>query len=282
MPGLGALAAPRRARRRSRVARAQRVIHAQQHLGPVLRVGAARARVAPSQIASRSSCSPVNSARSSSRSSSRAQRRRRRRRSRARPSRRPPRAPSSNSVSRSETRAVEPVDELDVVAARATSSVVTLRAAVGVVPEVGLAAPRPRAPPIRPAPRRRAGTRGRPRRGGAARRGRRRSHAWVRRRRGQRPWQSLYFLPLPQKHGSLRPGVFSTRTGCIDLRLGAATRLRRVVEVAGELLGRHRRRGRRASRPRPAPGPRRALYCSVLRRRRARLPRRPTTWRWKT
>src|SRR5439155_22859051 len=30
----------------------------------------------------------------------------------------------------------------------------------------------------------------------------------------QRPWQNLYFLPLPQKQGSLRPGVFSTRLGC--------------------------------------------------------------------
>src|SRR5205807_9408227 len=38
---------------------------------------------------------------------------------------------------------------------------------------------------------------------------------------GQRPWQSLYFLPLPQKHGSLRPGVFSTRTGCCWTASGA-------------------------------------------------------------
>ena len=27
------------------------------------------------------------------------------------------------------------------------------------------------------------------------------------------PWQFLYFLPLPQGHGSLRPTRFSARTG---------------------------------------------------------------------
>jgi hypothetical protein len=27
------------------------------------------------------------------------------------------------------------------------------------------------------------------------------------------PWQCLYFLPLPQGHGSLRPTFFSTFTG---------------------------------------------------------------------
>ena len=53
---------------------------------------------------------------------------------------------------------------------------------------------------------------------------------------GQRPWQSLYFLPLPQKHGSLRPGVLSTRTGII------------VSGSAATASGRRRRSRRRAPR----------------------------------
>ncbi len=40
------------------------------------------------------------------------------------------------------------------------------------------------------------------------------THRWgPRLEPGQRPWQYLNFLPLPQSQGSFRPGVFSTRIG---------------------------------------------------------------------
>ena len=92
-----------------------------------------------SQIASRSSCSPVNSARSSSVSSSA--------RERGEPGLdlgldRVVALLAAELVQRLEVgdRAVEPVDELDVVAARAASSVVTLRAASGSSQRSGLLA----------------------------------------------------------------------------------------------------------------------------------------------
>ena len=81
----------------------------------------------------------------------------------------------------------------------------------------------------------------------------------------QRPWQSLYFLPLPQKQGSLRPGVFSTCTGCC-----ARPRRRSATGVAvaaspPRILG-HRRRlgGRGCERARALHRVRRAReYCTL-------------------
>ena len=121
---------------------------------------------------------------------------------------------------------------------------VDLAGAVLVVPEVGLARPRPRAP--------RSGSRASSilqvaarALDAAAQLGEvvgEITHGSSGGER-QRPWQSLYFLPLPQKHGSLRPGVLSTRPASAFSGSGGSAWRPAVAEVAGELLGRHRRRG---------------------------------------
>ena len=54
----------------------------------------------------------------------------------------------------------------------------------------------------------------------------------------QRPWHILYFLPLPQKQGSLRPGVFSARTGVMGAGAGfGATAAPRVAVATGDGVG---------------------------------------------
>ena len=111
-------------------------------------------------------------------------------------------------------RAVELVDERDVFLELRELGV-DLAGAVLVVPEVGLADLDLELPDPGRGRRRSSGRRARLRRGGAASvRSSEKSRMWG--SAVQRPWQSLYFLPLPQKQGSLRPGVLSTFTGIID------------------------------------------------------------------
>ena len=224
------------------------------------------------QIASRSSCSPVNSARSS-RSSSCATSAERRCRSPARPTRRSPRG-RARPASRGRSRCVERVVELDVVPMPRELGG-DLARDVLVVPEVGLAHLGLELGDAGAGLVDRADSARASRGGGADRRGRREvAHAEeLGGRRAQRPWQSLNFLPLPQEHGSLRPGVLSARTGTCTTSSSASPRrrhrARRRGQLADELVGRHARRGG-AQRAGPCTGSSAARYCMLLVERRRR------------
>ena len=193
-------AAPRRSRRRSRAAPPS-AVNMRSSISVQSCASVPPAPECTSQIASRSSCSPVNSARSSSRSSSPRERRR---------------CPSSisGSTESSLSSRAELVERLEVgeplarARRRARRRRGTARElgrrpcarASGSSQRSGLLAsssssPMPRARVVDAQVRVRVA-----RRGGADRRGRRRSRASSRRSAGraQRPWQSLYFLPLPQ------------------------------------------------------------------------------------
>ena len=72
--------------------------------------------------------------------------------------------------------------------------------------------------------------------------------------RSQRPWQSLYFLPLPQKQGSLRPGVFSTRTGVVTPPPSATAHRRLPASSSLDASGCTTRGASPAAPPSPGPG----------------------------
>ena len=189
-----------------------------------------RRRSCTAQIASRSSCSPVNSARSSSVSSSPP--------SASMPAadlgldrrRRPPRARARRASRGRSTVPSSRVDERRRRPGRCASSVVTLRGAVLVVPEVGLARPRPRA--------RRAGPGvvdpqvGARALDAAAQfgRGRRRSRAWGGDGAFSGRGRACTSCRCRSSTARCGPGVLSTRTGIIDsgsARAGSARPPRR-------------------------------------------------------